>query len=49
MAQEHHNESRAALNYVNAAETKHKGLAKGDTPWQVTTHKDNELMEYKHK
>ena len=43
MAQQHYTESRAALSYVNAADTRYKGLAKGAYP------KDNELSKQKYK
>ena len=37
VALQQHNAPRVALSYVNAAETRHKGLAKGHTPSRVTT------------
>ena len=49
VAQHRSNASRVALSYVNAAEIKRMGLAKGHTPPRATTHKDNELTEQKHK
>ena len=43
MKQHRYNASRAAFIYVNAAETKHKGPAKGHTPSRVTSHNDHEI------
>ena len=37
VAQKEYNANPAALSYVNAAENKHKGIAKGHSPSRVTT------------